>query len=54
MKTSIRLLCWILVGALFCAVSLGGCGGSDNLASVNVQDDQLPETPAGAETALTT
>lgn len=40
MKASIRFFCWLLVGAMFCAVSFGGCGGSDNLASVNVQDEQ--------------
>ena len=47
MKTSIRLICLILVGAVFYAVSLGGCGGSDNLASVNVQDDPTSGDTSG-------
>ena len=39
MKKSIRFLCWLLIGAMFCAVSLGGCGGHDDNLSVS-QNEQ--------------
>ena len=35
MKKSIRFLCWLLIGAMFCAVSLGGCGGHDDNLNVS-------------------
>lgn len=38
-----KFFVYLLISAMFCAVSFGGCGGSDNLASVNVQDDPTSE-----------
>ena len=31
-----KFFVYMLIAAIFCAVSFGGCGGSDNLASENV------------------
>ena len=45
MKASIRFFCWILVGAMFCAVSIGGCGGNDSTLTVT--------TTTGEESSLT-
>jgi len=52
MKASIRFFCWILVGVMFCAVSLGGCGGSDNMASISypTSGDVAP-TPTSGDTS---
>ncbi len=47
MKTR-RILLWLLVMAMFCAVTSGGCGGSDNmgyLINPNTQSKDVTPTP---------
>ena len=47
-----RFLCWLFLTAVFCAVSFGGCGGSDNLASLVSPDTQSQDvTPTPTPTS---
>ncbi len=47
-----KYVLWILFALLFCAVTYGGCGGSDNLASVDSEESQpTNDNPAADNTA---
>ncbi|MBQ9433229.1 MAG: hypothetical protein IJU26_03335, partial [Synergistaceae bacterium] len=47
-----KYLCWLLVMAMFCAVSFGGCGGSSSSlsGSYDSRDIIVPDTPAPVHT----
>ena len=47
MSRNTRFMWYILAALLFCAVTYGGCGGSDNLASVNTSGGGTSQPVSG-------